>query len=180
MDHPDKRFTPYIPDFSFVLLDLSGFSDEDIKGEVLCRVGLLLLKHVFTPGYEEKIPDILSLLKTLLEKQTGLQYIETVIRYILSTSEDMSAEELKQIVEEQLSAEQGVLTMTIAEQIRQEGIQQGEIRLLCRLMAKKYGLSEKVVRTYLENQTANTLLELGDRILEWDSFDRVEEWLKNR
>jgi len=96
----------------------------------------------------------------------------------------MSAEELKQIVEEKLSAEQGELTMTIAEQIRQEGIQQGiqqgEIRLLCRLIAKKYGLSEKVVQTYLENQTAKTLLELGDRILEWDSFDRVEEWLKNR
>jgi hypothetical protein len=66
--------------------------------------------------------------------------------------------------------------MTIAEQIRQEGIQQGEIRLLCRLIAKKYGLSEKVVQAYLENQNSTTLLELGDRILEWDSFDRVEEW----
>jgi hypothetical protein len=37
-----------------------------------------------------------------------------------------------------------------------------------------------VVQTYLENQTDKTLLELGDRILEWDSFDRVEEWLNSR
>jgi predicted transposase YdaD len=88
------------------------------------------------------------------------------------------------IVEEKVPAEQGALTMTIAEQIRQEGIQQGiqqgEIRLLCRLIAKEYGLSEKVVQTYLENQNTKTLLELGDRILEGDSFDRVEEWLANR
>ena len=184
MDGPDKRFLPYIPDFSFVLLDLSGISDEDIKGEVLCRVGLLLLKHVFTPGYEEKIPDILSLLQTLLEKQTGLQYIETVIRYILSTAENMSAENLKQIVEEKLSAKQGALTMTIADRIRKEGMNEGihlgEKRLLSRLIARKYGLSPKVVDAYLEKQSPEALLELGDRILEWDSFDRVEEWLRGR
>ena len=120
LDGPDKRFLPYIPDFSFVLVDLFRFSDKDIKGAVLCRVSLLLLKHVSTPGYEDKIPDILSFLKTLLEKQTGLQYIETVIRYILST-----AKNLKQIVEEKLSAEQGALTMTIAEQLKQQGMRQG-------------------------------------------------------
>ena len=159
-------------------MDLSEFSDEDIKGEVWCRVGLLLLKHVFTPGYEEKIPDILSLLKTLLEKRTGLEYIETVIRYILSTTEEMSVEELKQIVEEKLSAEQGTLTMTIAEQIRQEGIHLGEKRLLSRLIARKYGLSQKVVDAYLEKQSPEALLELGDRILEWDSFEQVKAWVQ--
>jgi predicted transposase/invertase (TIGR01784 family) len=124
IDGPDKRFYPYIPDFSFVLVDLFRFSDKDIKGAVLCRVSLLLLKHVFTPGYEDKIPDISSLLNTLLEKQTSLQYIETVIRYILTTAENMSAENLKQIVEEKLSAEQGALTMTIADRIRKEGMKE--------------------------------------------------------
>jgi hypothetical protein len=36
-------------------------------------------KHLFTRGYEEKLPEILTLLKALLEKQTGLQYIEIII-----------------------------------------------------------------------------------------------------
>jgi len=71
-------------------------------------------------------------------------------------------------------------TAMITQYIKEKGIQQGQIRLLCRLIAKKYGLSEKVVQTYLDNQNAKTLLELGERILEWDSFDRVEEWLNNR
>jgi hypothetical protein len=70
------------PDFSFILFDLSKYSDDQIKGAVLSKVGVLLFKHVFTPGYEEKLPEILGLLKALLEKQTGLQYIETIIRYI--------------------------------------------------------------------------------------------------
>lgn len=53
MDRTNKRFIRYVPDFSFVLVDLSRFSDEEIKGEVLCRVGLLLLKHAFSPDYEK-------------------------------------------------------------------------------------------------------------------------------
>jgi hypothetical protein len=121
----DKRLTAYIPDFSFILFDLSKYSDDRIKGAVLSRVGVLLFKHVFTPGYEEKLPEILGLLKALLEKQTGLQYIEIIIRYILRTAENMTATDLKKMVEENLSVDQGEMTMTLAEKLIQEGIQQG-------------------------------------------------------
>jgi hypothetical protein len=44
-------------------------------------------------------------LKALLEKQTGLQYIETNILYILNTAENIAVPNLKKIVEENLSAE---------------------------------------------------------------------------
>ena len=120
-----KQLLAYIPDFSFVLVDLSEYSDDQIKGAILSRAGLLLLKHVFTPGYEKKFPEILSLLRTLLEKQTGLQYIETIIRYILNTAEDMAVADLKNMVEKNLSADQGEMIMTLAEKIKQEGIQEG-------------------------------------------------------
>jgi hypothetical protein len=65
MASTDKRLVAYIPDFSFILFDLSKYSDDQIKGAVLSRVGVLLFKHVFTPGYEEKLPEILGLLKAL-------------------------------------------------------------------------------------------------------------------
>jgi hypothetical protein len=88
-------------------------------------VGLLLFKHVFTPGYEEKLPEILSLLKALLEKQTGMQYIETILRYILNTADNLGVADLKHMVEANLSFTQGEVIMTLAERIKQEGIQQG-------------------------------------------------------
>jgi len=120
-----KQLLAYIPDFSFILIDLSKYSDDQIKGAILSRAGLLLLKHVFTPGYEKKLPEILSLLRTLLEKQTGLQYIETILRYILNTAEDMAVADLKNMVEKNLSADQGEMIMTLAEKIKEEGIRQG-------------------------------------------------------
>jgi hypothetical protein len=56
----NKRLTAYIPDFSFIMSDLSKYSDNQIKGAVLSRVGVLLLKYVSTPEYEEKLPEILG------------------------------------------------------------------------------------------------------------------------
>jgi hypothetical protein len=79
-------------------------------------------KHLFTRGYEEKLPEILALLKALLEKQTGLQYIEIIIWYILSTAENLTVSDLKKMVENNLSDMQGEMIMTLAEKIKQEGI----------------------------------------------------------
>jgi predicted transposase/invertase (TIGR01784 family) len=121
----DQRLLAYVPNFSYILFDLSQYSDDQIKGVILARVGLLLFKHVFTPGYEKKLPEILSLLRTLLEKQTGMQYIETIIRYILNTAENLAVADLKNIVERNLSSKQGEVIMTLAERIKQEGIQEG-------------------------------------------------------
>jgi hypothetical protein len=67
---------------------------------------------VFTTGYEEKLPEILALLKALFEKQTGLQYSEIIIRYIFSTVENMTVLDLKNMVENNLSAMQGEMIMT--------------------------------------------------------------------
>ena len=66
------------------------------------------------------------------------------------------------------------------EQGIQRGIQRGETRLLCRQISTKYGLSPKTAAAYLENLGSETLLELGDRILEWDSFEPVKTWIETR
>ena len=115
----------YVPDFYYFLVDLSTYGDEEIKGHVLVRAGMLLLKHVFRPDYRERIPEILKLLRELVEKKTGMQYIEAVLRYIFHTVEGMGVEELKPIVEQNLSSEKGEWIMTLAEKIKDEGIQQG-------------------------------------------------------
>jgi len=82
----------YIPDFKFEFYDLSRFTDEKIKGTVMARVMLLLLKHISDPDIVDKLPDILALMKELMEKETGLQYFETVLRYLFSTMDNVSAE----------------------------------------------------------------------------------------
>jgi predicted transposase/invertase (TIGR01784 family) len=122
----DKRFSDYVPDFKYIFFDLSQYPDEAIKGAILNRVALLLLKHVFDQDFTQRLPAIFSLLGELLEKETGMEYLETVIRYVFRTAENMTAENLRKIVESSLFKEKGEVVMaTLAEKYREEGIQQG-------------------------------------------------------
>ncbi len=117
--------TDYPP---FDLYDLTRFSDIEIKGTVMARVVLLLFKHISDPDLQQKLPEILALMKTLMEKETGLQYFETVLRYLFSTMENITAETIKEIAEQALSEKEGEFIMTLADKLRKEGEIKGEIR----------------------------------------------------
>ena len=125
---PVEELSGYVPDFNFDLHDLTRLTDKEIKGTVMARVVLLLFKHVFDPDLLDKLPDILALMKNLMEKETGLQYFETVLRYLFSTMDNVSAETIKEIVEQAISQKAGEYIMTLAESLRREGEIRGEIR----------------------------------------------------
>jgi predicted transposase YdaD len=126
---PVEDLVGYIPDFGFELYDLHRFSDDEIKGNIISRMVLLLLKHIRDPDLQQKLPDILALLKTLLtEKETGLQWLEVFIRYIVSArqEEDLSAKNIVEIAEQAISKETGEYVMTLLEKLRNEGEERGE------------------------------------------------------
>jgi predicted transposase/invertase (TIGR01784 family) len=165
----DSELQVYIPDFRYQLIDLSSFEDEEIKGHVLIKVGLLLLKHVFRQDYREKIPEVLKLLRELVEKKTGMQYIETVLRYIFHTVEGMGVDDLRPIVEENLSEEKGGWIMTLAEKVRNEGIeqgiQQGLLEGITALIEIKFGESGlKLLPALRKIRNADRLREIKDAI----------------
>jgi predicted transposase YdaD len=125
LNGPTDALAAYILDFSYVLYDLTQFSDEQIKGTVMARVAMLLFKHIFDPQVRDKLPAVLSLLVDLSQQQTVPQYFETVFRYIINNIDDVSAEDLTRIVKESLSEKQGAFVMTLAEKLRQEGFEKG-------------------------------------------------------
>ncbi len=68
--------------------------------------------------------SIFSLLKDLTQQDTGLRYIETLLRYLFNTV-DITVDQIKSIVEQSLSNVQGELIMTLAEKLRNEGFLKG-------------------------------------------------------
>jgi predicted transposase/invertase (TIGR01784 family) len=124
---PVEELAGYIPDFGFELYDLHRFSDDEIKGPIMNRVVLLLFKHVFDPDLRHRLPGIFSLLRTLMEKDTGLQYLEEVVRYLASVldEKDLSLKEMKEIAEQAVSKDTGGYIMTLAEKLRNEGKLEG-------------------------------------------------------
>jgi hypothetical protein len=116
LDDSAKELKEYCPNFSYILNELSEYTDDQIKGKVLARGALLLFKYVFQPGYEEKIPEILRLIFSVIDKETGLEAIESLLRYIFSTTEK-SEEELKEIASKCLPETEENIIMKLAERL---------------------------------------------------------------
>ncbi len=113
----------YIPDFSYLLYDLSTYTDDEIKGDVMTRVPLLILKHAYDNDLFEKLPGIIALLKELSLQETGLHYFETFFTYVLGLGSlhSITLEQVHTVLSESLSQEQGECIMDLVEQIRQDG-----------------------------------------------------------
>jgi len=119
-----EAFEDFLPDYRYWLCDLTEYSDEEIKGQVILRIALLLLKYILRPGLDEQIVGIVRLLNELSDRQTALEYLETILRYVSQASDEITEETLKQAVEEAFP-EGGEVMSTLAERWVEQGLQQG-------------------------------------------------------
>ncbi len=122
---PVSLFSDYIPDFTFMLHDLTALPDDEIKGAVMLKVMQLLFKHVQDTDIMDKLPGILLLLRDVLDARTGMESLVAVFKYLFNTIDGVSAEDIKNIVEHALSKKEGGLVMTLAEKLRMEGREEG-------------------------------------------------------
>jgi len=139
-----NELKPFVPDFQYVLIDLSHLSDEDIKGEVYVRLVLLVMKHIDSPELIEFLFNTLLPLVVKIEQQeTGLEVLETILYYIGQAGAHLNKEEVIQRFEQLPNTSKPEKFMaTLAEQWRQEGRQEGlekgeligEIRLTQKLL----------------------------------------------
>ncbi len=120
----------YVPNFEYVLYDLSIYDDEDIKGKAQTKILLTLFRDIFTKDPNELLESIyrsIHYLNELEDKQTGLAYFETMMRYIFSAAKDLTKKDVEKIIKRfgTTYPEGSEVTMTLADMWRDEGVQQG-------------------------------------------------------
>ena len=125
LDGAHESLFTYVPDFEYIVCDLSRYGDEEIKGGVMARVMLLAMKYALRDELPEKIMEMLDLLAGLADKKKGLQCLELLFRYLVQATEKLS----RQDFEKALSSipEGGVVMSTLAEQWFQEGMEKGRL-----------------------------------------------------
>ncbi len=121
----------FLPDYRYHLTDLSRFSDAELKGAVIHRVVLLVMKHISSTALAQRLPDIFALLYKLFQQERGIEYIETILRYLTVGSDKITQDDLDKAIE-QTFPEGGELMPTIA----QKWMEQGEKRGLQKGMQK--------------------------------------------
>ncbi|MCP4400543.1 MAG: Rpn family recombination-promoting nuclease/putative transposase [bacterium] len=147
--------SPYIPDFRYLLWDASGVSDDEIRGTVILRVALLLFKHIFNKDLRDRLPGILTLLRDLIGKRTGMEYMDTVLRYLLNAppAGRITYDDVKNAVEEAFPQIGGEIMATIADTLIERGIQQG----------KQQGLQQGLQQGIIQNACEDVLEILNIR-----------------
>jgi len=163
--------------FEYIFLKLFDFKAKDHYNSKNPLVRILLPKMDYTRAERGEV--FRHALIGLFQLTTALMFEKYTEFIDLYTG---LPEEERETIYQELSEEQetAMITEYFKEKGIQEGIQQGEKRLLCRQIAKKYGLSSDEITSYLEHLKGETLLELSDRILEWDSFDQIKSWIQQQ
>jgi len=175
-----EAISDYIPAYNYLLYDFSNYSDAEIKGQIKLRLFLKLISHIFDDDFDKGLREVLPLLNELSKKITGLEYIETVVKYILNIGEEISLNELDQKVKT-ISAEGSAVIMTIAEKIYHDGKEEGKVENMHEMiefaMELKFGLSsKKIVQEINKIDDYERLKNIKDAI---KSYDSLEELVKN-
>lgn len=152
----------YIPDYNYLVYDFSGYTDEEIKGGIKLRLFLKLISDIFRDDFDNGLKQVLPLFNELREKKTGMDYIETVVKYILNTGEEMTFEELTERVNN-ISIEGSDIIMTIAERLIQEGREEGKKQEKIKIVKNMLNIGieiEKIAKaTNLEVEQINIIKE---------------------
>ena len=124
-DKVPGELKPYLPDFKYMLMDLSDFEDKQIMGIYVWNAVLMFFKYVSTAEYEEKIPEILKLVQEELKKDESIKILEALLIYLFSTqSKEMS--EIIELIKPNIPKEKEGILMTTADMLRNEGRKEGK------------------------------------------------------
>lgn len=147
----------YVPNFEYLLYDLSTYEDEEIKGEAKTRILLTLFRDVLTKKHDELVESILrsiQYLNELEDKKTGVEYLETMIRYIFSAAKDLTKTDMERIMQgvDRNYSEGSEVAMTLADMLRDEGMEKGMEKGIEKGMEKggAVALSEGVIQILID------------------------------
>ncbi|MEW5814102.1 MAG: Rpn family recombination-promoting nuclease/putative transposase [Spirochaetota bacterium] len=193
-DTCDQAVRRFLPEFDYLLTDLSKFTDREIK-EVLfhrlsLRITLLLLKNIF---FEKRLvtylKDYLEIGRLYYREERGLRFLEAVIRYLLSGT-DIETKEIVRAVSG-VSKTTGEVVMSTAERLMKQGFKEGiekgiekgtlldKQNVLIKQLSKKFGITDEE-KSFIRSVTDTIKLDHAlDEILFADSKETVLDKIRD-
>jgi len=92
---------------------------------VTLKSTLLLLKYILRDELRDQLPGILKLLRELITKKTGMEYLETVLTYLSGGTDKIDEGDMRRAVEEAFPVTGGEIMPTLSEKWIEQGVQQG-------------------------------------------------------
>jgi len=140
------------------------------------RAGTAMTKEEF----KERLGRIFEYIKQLPEEQVH-EWFEGCMIYLLNVREDITIEDILK-VQKEIMPGRGEIVMTIAEKLRNEGMEKGKLEerreFAIRLLSKRFGdqLTQEM-KDKIRKADEKTLDYIGDNLLEI-TIEELKEILK--
>lgn len=192
----------YIPDYEYLVYDISRYTDEEIKGGVLNKIVMTTFRDIQTKdinGIIESLLNSAEYIKEIEDRQKGIEYFEILIRYIFNAKVNMTRKDLKIILKriENTYPEGSEIVMTLADILREEGKEEGllkgmergmekglekgkhdeRLNTALKLLEKKFGPLPERYKIKLSKLNAITLATIIDDIFDYKSLDDVKKYI---
>ncbi|MBF0239427.1 MAG: Rpn family recombination-promoting nuclease/putative transposase, partial [SAR324 cluster bacterium] len=120
----------YVPQFRYALLDLSHLPDTAIRGDVLVKTAMLMMKHIDDPDLPRLLfGTLFPMLWEFSRSKTGLEYLETLLYYLAKAAPNLEKEsfmaEFHKLPNPEILEE--IIMPTLAQQWIDEGKAEGKI-----------------------------------------------------
>jgi len=115
---------------SFIMVDLSRFSDDDLKIHAWTGVFHLMLKYIRDPNILNRLIPLIPMMRSIEKESGGLAFLEIVFRYLFQAGRVENVNEVIEVAVKSLSRKTEEAVMTIAEQLQAEGKKQVALELI--------------------------------------------------
>jgi predicted transposase/invertase (TIGR01784 family) len=134
---------PYVPNFQFVLEDLSHETDEHLRARAitaLARLSLWCLRHAREPWeLVDRLGAWADLAGEVRRAPNGMAALALIMRYIFATNEPDQPEALVQRLLAAVGNEGKEEIMTAADQLMERGRAQGRREMLLDVLRQRFG-----------------------------------------
>jgi len=135
----DDFLLKFIPNFDYLVIDLSGYSNDDIKQKItgqLLKILMQIMKYSYNENIlNENLEKIFKIGKLYIEEPKGLIFFEKIIRYLYEIDDNLDVDKLMEIVKENDDKAGGVI-MSTATKLIQKGKTEKQIEVARRLKLK--------------------------------------------
>ncbi|MFI0347879.1 MAG: Rpn family recombination-promoting nuclease/putative transposase [Chthoniobacterales bacterium] len=154
----------------FQLIDLSQFSDDELKKKPLLGIVEMLLKHAFTRDVIVCIQQLQELLQ-FAEKNNESELLQSSLSFLIHTQEDKQA--VVKVFKESLSQQTTPKIMTIAEQLIAEGRQEGLRSLLEKQLNRRFPRDGKRFSHLINDADSDTLSMWIERLMDAKTIEEI-------
>ncbi len=171
---------PHVPDFEFLLDDLTRYTEEELHARAV-TAALRLLLSAMRLGPDGEPADVARWARLLVEtlsEPDGHRAFESFLRYLVAIRDDDFIDVLVQATKD---TQVETIAMTYKERLIQQGIEQGIEKgetkgarhVLAKLLRLKFGALDGATESRLEAATLEELDRWSERVLTAESLDAV-------